>query len=47
MMLFNDSDATRTEQFNQELTRVMKGLENTSAKALGAQGEPLVLKENA
>jgi hypothetical protein len=41
MMLFNDCDATRTERFNQELTRVMKGLKNTSAKARGAQGERL------
>ena len=41
MMLFNDCGATRTELFNQELTKVMKGLKNTSAIFRGAQGARL------
>ena len=41
MMLFNDCGATRTELFNQELTKVMKGLKNKSAIFRGAQGARL------
>ena len=40
-MLFLDCGVTRREQFLQVLSRLMKGLKNTSAKERGAQGARL------
>ena len=40
-MLFIDCRVTRSDQFQQELSRKMKGLKNTSAKERGKQGKRL------